>query len=291
MRLQKALVFRMSVVILAALGVSLVMFRTQETVKAATPGAAIPANPTCFPSCQPFARFLSLAGSSLFTFAGGSTTIGIRVNGIANPATFVVGVFDGDNAGLWDQDSANAGVPVTFELFADANNDGTPDSAVPVDVLPTAAMLDNNWQYFTVNHFPSARLGGAGTDYVYLLKATLTTAIGMVQNDFKIGVDSAQSSLFITPQVLSLQAFQNQLAEFLILHPTAQPHCNPGETIPCAPSNYDGTWSFSFLVNQTQQSINVWDGDFDIGENAPDSPGRLIQSDVDTDDPTTPNVR
>ena len=278
MNRNRLLLFRSAVVGLVALVAGTLAIRNFD-VQAASVTTA-PANPTCYPSCQPNdARFFSLAGSGLITFAGGSTTIGLRVNGVAAPATFKVGIFDGDAGGLWDQDTANAAEPLIFELFADANNDGNPDSAVPVDTLPAASMVDDGWAYFTVNQSALAKLGGVGPDYVYLLKVSLVNPMaGLVQNNFKVAADSAQTQLFITPQIISFQAFQNNAAEFLKIHPSGQVH----ETVP---SNYNGLWNFSFLVEQGETAINVWDGDFDIGSvNAP------VPTALDTDDPTTPNV-
>ena len=267
--------FRITVIALAFLALSVSFYGSKNRVEAVVLPGVAPAAPTCYPSCSPTdARFFSLAGSSLFTFAGGATTIGLEVDGSANPATFTVGIFDGDNAGLWDQDTLNTGVPVVFELFGDSNNDGTADTGV-LETLPNGSMVDNGWAYFTVSHNAAARLGGVGTNYVYQLRASLAVAIGMVQNNFKVAADSAQTQLFITPQVLSFQAFQNNAAEFLIIHPSGMTH-------DVVPSNYDGIWNFSFLVEPAQTAVNVWEGDLDIGS--------VLTPILDLDDPTTPNV-
>ena len=285
MRRDRKLPNRLAMSVIAILTLSAFIVRTPEMTDASaaavftvTPGAPAPASPTCFPSCQPNdARFFSLAGSSLFTFAGGSTTIGIRVFGASNPTSFTVGIFDGDGGGLWDQDTAASGQDAIFELFADANSDGTPDGPA-LETLPAASMIDNGWAYFTVTTDPSARVGGAGTDFVYQLKASLVAPFaGLVQNNFKVAVDSTQSQLFITPQVLSFQAFQNNVAEFLIIHPSGNPH-------EVTPSNYDGSWNFSFAVTDAQNRVNVFNGDFDIGSIAQGSA-------LDEDDVSTPNAR
>lgn len=293
MRPNKALSFRIAMFSVAILTMAMLIVGTPRMkataaggVFAVTPASA-PASPTCYPTCQPNdAKLFALAGSQLFTFAGGATTIGLRVNGASNPSTFTVGIFDGDAGGLWDQDTAGSGAAVTFEIFADANGDGNPDSATPLETLPNASMVDNAFVYFNVSHHAEARTGGAGTDYIYQLKASLPPMPpGLVQNAFKVAADSAQTQLFITPQILSFQGFQNTVAEFLIIHPTGLPNCNPGEAIACAPSNYDGIWDFSFLVDPAlQSSVNIWNGDFDIGSVVRGVPN-------DTDDPTTPNVR
>lgn len=290
MSINRKLIFRTCVVVLVTLAATVGLFNGHSNVKAAvTPGAPAPVSPSCFPSCQSNdGRFFSLAGSSLFTFAGGTTTIGMRVKGASNPANFVVGIFDGDSLGLWDQETGgNQGELVIFDLLADQDNNGVPDgpgTGTVLETLPGASMLDNAWAYFTVTTHAAARLGGAGSDYNYLLRAKLNNPgnlAGMVQNNFKVSVDSNQTAMFITPQVLSFQAFQNTFAEFAIIHPSLQPHSAAN------PSNYDGTWNFSFNVDPGQQAVNVWDGDFDIGNTNVNAP---ITSAVDTDDPTTPAV-
>ena len=275
----RLLLFRSAVVCLVALAaVTLVLrnfdvqARTPMTDKTVLLPADHPSNPRCFPSCPPNdGRFLSLAGTALNTFVGGSTSIGIRVNG--SETNFKIGIFDGDYSGLWDQIGLNstAGV-LKFELFADPDGDGTPNGASLGDNLDESVMANNGWTYFLSPNYPAALAGGK---YTYQLKISFVTvppANSQVQNSFKVGADSATTELFITPQILSLQAFQNTFDEFKIIHPNSVPH----ET---TPSNYDGIWNFSFPVAQDEKAINVWDGDFDIGYDATNS--LLDKSDKD----------
>ena len=95
-------------VALAAVALALRNFDVQAM--AGPTVTAAPPNPTCFPSCQPNdGRFLSLAGEGLNTFVGGSTTIDFMVNG--SETNFKIGIFDGNENGLWDQIPTGAAAP------------------------------------------------------------------------------------------------------------------------------------------------------------------------------------
>jgi hypothetical protein len=69
--------------------------------------------------------------------------------------------------------------------------------------------------------------------------------------------------------------------------------CDPVEDPSCClnPTNYDGVWKFCFIVPQSIDTLDIWDGDLDFGSESFDAEGNCIKPDgvaLDTDDPNTP---
>lgn len=245
------------------------------TAKRAGDGQGLIAGYTCLPSCDPAdGRFLAIAGINLVTLSDPLLDLIIVVP--AGSAGFELGVFDGDGTELdtlgiahWD-----VGSPADFEytLYADPLADGSGTTVVELapgqPMIPSSAMLDNDWSDFTVANHPAAEAPSG--NYIYRLEIELLDVGFTTLNNFKV---RALGALVLKPasQPFSYYASWTSINDISIIYPSFP---SP------APTTYDGFFSFYFDVPQTQAEVAVWGGDFDRG--------KFDGTDQDTDDPDTP---
>jgi hypothetical protein len=193
-------------------------------------------------------RFLAIVGDGMSTLARSSVTMSFSIS--EDAPSFLLGFFDGIGNSPWDYGSG-ANLPTNYQLYADPRGDG---SGTELGWSGTdASMLGNAWQDFTIVTGDSAR--SASGNYFYRLTISSSSLVAQA-NNFKVRVEG---KTYITP----LETFGYMAS----LHPTVT-------------EDYDGVWSFNFIVPQGADYLQVWDGDFDYGTSAASG---------DTDDPNTPN--
>ncbi|HEX3530837.1 MAG TPA: SdrD B-like domain-containing protein [Thermoanaerobaculia bacterium] len=235
----------------------------------------------CLPSCSTTdGRFLAIAGSNLATLSGSDLNLQISVPAAAT--SFTVGIFDGDARGVdsagishWDTGVTNA--VYEYTLYADPAADGAGTTVVEMvpgnPVLTGSIMPDNAWIDFTIPTNSVARTPSG--NFFYHLKISLTTPTMTSLNAFKVRTDSVITGLTLDPVARPFSYISNptNTSDLRILYPS----------FPAAsPTTYDGTFTFYFDVPTSQPSLTVWDGDFDRG--------KFDGTDLDTDDPDTPNA-
>jgi hypothetical protein len=235
----------------------------------------------CLPTCDTTdGRFLAIAGQNLATLSGSDLNLQISVPAAAT--SFTVGVFDGDARGVdaagishWDTGVTNA--IYEYTLYADPAADGTGTTVVEMvpgnPVLTGSMMPDNAWIDFTIPTDSAARAPSG--HFFYHLKIVLKTPSLTSLNAFKVRTDAIISGLTLNPVARPFSYIVNptNTADLRILYPSF-----PAAT----PTTYDGTFSFYLDVPTSQPSLTVWDGDFDRG--------KFDGTDLDTDDPDTPNA-
>jgi len=235
----------------------------------------------CLPTCSSTdGRFLAIAGQNLATLSGSELNLQISVP--ASASSFTVGFFDGDARGVdsagvshWDTGVTNA--VYEFTLYADPTADGTGTPVVEMmpgsPVLRGSDMPDNAWIDFSLPTSPSARTPSG--NFFYHLNIRLTTPTLTTLNAFKVRTNAVLSGLNLDPKTRPFSYIANPTsqADLRILYPSF-----PATT----PTTYDGRFSFFFEVPSSLPSLTLWDGDFDHG--------KFDGTDLDTDDPDTPNV-
>jgi len=234
----------------------------------------------CLPTCDPTdARFLAISGSNLINLSENKLNLTISVP--AGTTSFQLGVFDGDageldllNVSHWD-----TGVLAVYEytLYADPQANSTGTTVVQMtpgspSILSTA-MADNAWSNFTITTSPAAQTPSG--NYYYRLNIRLLNPALTTTNAFKLRSNAVVSGTTINPvaQPFSYIANLRGTADLQIVYPSF-----PAAT----PTRYDGNFRFYFDVPVSQQELTLWDGDFDRG--------KFDGTDLDTDDPNTPNA-
>jgi hypothetical protein len=235
---------------------------------------------TCFPSCdERDGRMLSLIGNDLESLAGDNMLFSFRLPSTAT--TFLLEIFDGNTAGLWDKGSN----PVIYEVYADPDTDGEIDPGeTAYGPFSGAAMADNAWSPISIATSNAARMSASGT-YHYTVRMRLQDpTIAGTWSNFKIR-SNADIVMETNDFAFSAPLFTN--AEAAIIYPNFDPSA-PTSSTSLSNSRYDGTWRFFMLVEKARvfgtrpdtAFVDIWDGDMDFGSY--DCSAR------DTDDPNTP---
>lgn len=236
-----------------------------------------PAEAVCFPTCTvDDGRMLTvLGGDALESFVG--SQIAFRISAPPSASVLRWGVFDGDSQGTWDF-PADATSVLQFDVYADP--DGTQDpnapTGSPLQTFLGSAMDDDAWSDFEIDltTTPGAQTSGANAsgDYVFLVVAQLTgTATDRDWNNFKLRTDQR---LRVVTEPFAFTAPLFGAEEGNILYP------NGGGDL--STTTYDGSWNLYLEQVTPVSSIEIWDGDFDRGSHD--------DTDLDTDDPNTPNT-
>src|SRR5215203_7356772 len=232
------------------------------------------------PSCDTTdARLLAISGSNLINLSENKLNLTVSVP--AGTTSFQLGVFDGDagaldllNVSHWD-----TGVLAVYEytLYADPQANSTGTTLVQMtpgspSILSTA-MADNAWSDFTITTSPAAQTPSG--NYYYRLNIRLLNPALTTTNAFKLRSNAVVSGTTINPvaQPFSYIANLRGTADLQIVYPSF-----PAAT----PTRYDGTFPLYFDLPITKQELVLWDGDFDRG--------KFDGTDLDTDDPDTPNA-
>ncbi|GJM15384.1 MAG: hypothetical protein DHS20C13_07110 [Thermodesulfobacteriota bacterium] len=259
---------------------------------------------SCLPTCSSNdARFLAFGGQDIATFVYESMTLGI-----ASPAgsqTIKISIFDGENTGHWDFGAAEQAATLEFTLIADPKGDlsGTlevgkwlSDGSDGMNI--GNPMLDNDWFDIIINNVPDA-IAESG-NYLYIMRIRNLDTTQSALNNYKIRTDGT-IFIFPTDQPLAYEAGLRGLdADFIglvanIIYPNIDlddpfcinmgNFCDPNEPGCCLfGTPYDGTFSFFFILENAQDILNFWDGDFDFGMKTPGE-GAPFE---DTNDPNTP---
>ncbi|MGE3343271.1 MAG: SdrD B-like domain-containing protein, partial [Vicinamibacterales bacterium] len=249
------------VILLAAVAAGIGLWLKPPSVSAQSPAATW----VCFPSCAPNdGRFLVVAGNDPTTLGGTDVVLNLNVPVTSTGVQFEV--FDGDginptgfipNAN-WDTPANGAEPPeLAMELWADPNMTG-PGSPTAV-LLKTwtsaqAGFINNEWTAFSE---PNNVVALDGATYRYAVKFTAENLADAGWNSFK----------FRTPGTMTLNTQNFSFLATMIAPITS----NNDTTIiypnfpTLTPTTYDGTWRFGIPVAAGQNSITVWDGDFDYG--------------------------
>lgn len=243
----------------------------------------------CIPTCDTGdVKFLTLAGTNLFTLEGGE--INASFVAPAGATSITIGIFDADTGGRWDRDT----VPLELTLYADPAGDGTGSFVVgewngnavnptvdgdPAHVTPlwtssAAIPPDHDWFEILVSTSPEAQTPGGAYYYRLNIKLQDATVAGALSN-FKLRTDG---TVVLKPFVFSFIA-PMQLFDADLIYPNADTS-QPATGWDVSGSPYDGAWDFHFYVSAPTQTLGIWDGDFDFGT----TDG---VTDVDTDDPNT----
>lgn len=217
-----------------------------------------------FPSIDPDdGKFLTMTGSDLSTLAGTKIIVYIAVEKSAT--NFTLGVFDGDQSGLWDY---TMGTPdeMLFSIYADPLKNGT--YTIPVDTLSSTVMYDDAW--FLTTYGVSAAAKAPSGNYFYRMEIQWATpSISNDINSFKL-CSSGQVSI-------AMDAFGFIGAPVSKGDPgVGADDPNPGEINDPYANSYNGTWNFYFYFNESATSIKIVEGDADHG--------------LDSDSVETPNL-
>lgn len=219
----------------------------------------------CLPTCPADdGRFLALApnGPGLETLSDDDLDFELAVD--ASTTSFVLGFFDADTGGThWDLGS---GV-LEMTLYADPLADGTGTQVVAT--FDGSTMPNNAWVDFVVTTGPEAQAPSG--NYFYRLNVNLTTPSSNAISSFKIR-SSEMATIQVFQQPIGFIAQIVSLADAQTIYPAF-----PSLT----PTTYDGTFPFFLDVPAPQTDLIIWDGDLDRGS--------FDQTDLDTDDPNTPN--
>jgi hypothetical protein len=223
---------------------------------------------SALPSADPDdGRFFGIAGSGLSTLAGISVVAYIGVP--AGSSYFHIGIFDGDQGGIWDSDGSDVTI---YRLYKDPLKNGTTDHIITNWL--SLNCFDDDWynRNFTVDSEAQAPSG----NYFYRLEVDWRDGIpvGMI-NNFKIRT-TGQISL-AAGQWFGFDGGPQRIAGFS--NPPYDPCVgsgdpNPGEQNDPDANSYDGKWRFSFYVPKATNRVVFWDGDSDRWD--------------DSDDPNTP---
>lgn len=225
---------------------------------------------SCIPTCSSTdARFLSVTeGLGTETFSPGFIDIRVIVPG--DLIAFSFGIFDGNAEEaidtIWDLASVDD-LEYSYTMYADPDGDNTGPIAFQVFA---SDLGDNIWQDFPIFTDENAR--DANGDFVYNFRVMLISPPSDSFNSYKLrsttdGVKLRLDGFF------GIIAPGYSLSEFEIIYPNV-----PDLSV----TTYDGTFTFYFDVEGPLTELEMWDADFDYG----DEDG----IDQDTDDPNTPNT-
>jgi hypothetical protein len=219
-----------------------------------------------FPSSDPVdGRFLSMPGKGMGSLhVPTHLSIGVPSTEAGSPVT--VDVFDGDQAGKWDQPG---GATTTFSLYADPRRDGT-----GMTLLASAqhgAFADDAWTplYDAPANAPSAQApsghffyrvivtieGDAGVINGYKVAVRGVGQISAIQNEFSVIGGAVQIG-----RTSGLPAVDWVITSTDPL-PTQVPPANPANT-------YDGTFRFKVWVGQAGGAVSWQEGDSDHATDA-----------------------
>ena len=216
-------------------------------------------------------RFLSVTGDGASTIAYQPIDLEFAIPGPGSPftsATLTIGVYDGDTGGLWDEGTQ----PLQYAIYADSKGDGT--GAVQKLLVSGSSMGDQQWYNMVVNTGSEA-LSADGSYYMYTLRVTAPPTADYFSSNFKLRVND---NVYIAPRYFAFMACAPGLDEARITYP----NFDQGDL---TTTTYNGTWDFSFWVQNPTSSLAIWDGDFDYGS-AAGSPGQTF----DTNDPDCSGV-
>ncbi len=247
------------------------------------------------------ARFLTFGCPGIATFEQG-VTMGLAAP--ADAASFTLSIFDGETGEGGSQahwDSGNR--QLIYRLYADPLRQG---STAPTDLIGTwtgndpnpmsgplwtataTDMPDNDWWGLAVTTSASAKSPSGNFFYNLTIEADGICNVGeLLSSSIKVASTSPMS--FLIPRFGLEAALHQAFNDGPIIYPgpTFPP---PGNDFVNAPTTYDGTFSFSFVLPGGEPDLELFNGDFDHGTNVlvglPS--GTVLDPCFDSDDPDTP---
>ncbi len=267
---------------------------------------------SCLPSC-------SEVDGKFFVYSNiGLLVTSIRFGVISPPGAneVEIGIFDGDDgadpANFWDSGEGNT----IYTMFADPNGDGTgtvevaqwtgngsggrntgtpmPDNAWFIDSIENTNLAkspDGTFKYYIVAEVPMFGPGGA-------------TILFKIRTDGVLFLFPNQNINFMTKLAGGADSLEGNIKiiypDFVFDDPACFTFatgvgCSTGEPGCCLNNTtYDGSWSYFFEVPENTTEVGTWDGDFDYNSAGQQDPATgnciLSTTELDTDDPNTPNT-
>lgn len=265
------------------------------------------------PGSGPFAAFptQSVKDGRFLAFAcAGLSTLeqDVKILLAAPPSTtsFDLDVFDGDTGGLdglgkkhWDLGTRQ----LRFSLYADPTRAG---STAPGDLIgewygnasnPTsgtlwtsseASMPDNGWWDLTVTTSASAQAPSGNYFYNLVIDTDGTCSVGeQLESSLKIATSFPVT--FRVPHFGMVGGLRQTANDLPIIYPGSTPTAPATGSFLTAPTTYDGTFDFFFVLAGGETEVRLFDGDFDYGTSLLLGNPSAVALDpcVDTDDPGT----
>ena len=263
----------------------------------------------CLPTCSVTdGEFLALAAMGLSTSNNRDAEFQITSPGDNN--TFEIGIFDGEGTiDNWDINNAPF-VVLDYRLFLDPKGDGTGSPLLYVQWSSNGTFGENigdpmpndDWFIRILQNVEQARTPSG--DYSYKLEIRNINPGALALNGYKVRSNGTLS--IPAGSAFNYISSPRTIGDFEVLYPnldiddpacfdplTPAQFCDPTTDPSCClnPTNYDGVWEFCFVVPESIDTLDVWDGDFDFGSASINADGNCITPDgvsVDTDDPNTP---
>ena len=163
-----------------------------------------------------------------------------------------IGVFDGDLGGKWDAVMPGEALPgsTLYAIFADPEAKGS--TATLIKQWDAVDMPDGQWFAIELDHAAPAL--AANGHHVYNLVVGFTQPTqGRAQNNFKVRCNGR------------VYGRAGESYGFIGYAPD-----DPAPTV-FGPSSYDGQWRFSFALAAGATAIDLWNGDFDLGDDDDDA--------------------
>jgi len=228
------------------------------------------------------AKLLCIVGEEEQTFA--NVPISVWIEADPTVATFEIGVFDGDTgrassgeldwlSGNWDASPLNSYTQMIYELYPDPLKSGTTAETLEgVCGRPECRWFGNddgmpNDGWYNISVQTSAEAKAPNGWYYYRLVISPQVTATRDYSCFKLR-SSAEASLL--PGIFTVMAGPVSPSDFYVIF---------SEFPSLAPRTYDGTWEFYAEIEEPQETLEFWDGDFDYGD--------YQGSSLDTDDPNT----
>ncbi len=214
-------------------------------------------------------KLLCIVGEEEQTFANVPISVWIEVD--PTVSSFEIGIFDGDTgrtnagvldwvAGNWDTSPFGSYTQMIYELYPDPLKTGT-TTEILKDVCGRSecrwfgnddGMPNDDWFNMTVQ--TSAEAQGPDGGYYYRMVISPQSSATRDYSCFKLR-SSGEASLL--PGVFTVMGGPVSPADLYILFPSF-----PASS----PSTYDGVWEFYAMIEQSQKTLEFWDGDFDFGD-------------------------
>ncbi|MGB2692569.1 MAG: IPTL-CTERM sorting domain-containing protein [Thermodesulfobacteriota bacterium] len=262
----------------------------------------------CLPTCDVTdGEMLALAAMGLST--SNNRNAEFQITSPPGSQTFEIGIFDGDGTfASWDVNN-DPFVILEYKLFLDPEGNGTGNSISIAEWSSDGTfgdnigepMPNNDWFIRELPNKEQARTADGSFSYRLVMRNLNPNVLGLngykVRSDGTVSIPAGSAFNYIS----SPRGFD----DFKTLYPNLDaddPACfNPDTVTFCdpltdpscclIPTTYDGAWSFCFVIPESIDTLDIWDGDFDYGSASRDSEGNCMRPDginLDTDDPNTP---
>ena len=219
-----------------------------------------------FPSSDPTdGKFLSMPGKGMSALVV-PTHLSLGVPSSAAASPLVVEIFDGDQGGKWDKPG---GAVTTYELYTDANRDGT--NMALVASATDAAFADDAWTAL----YSGPNVVGAKAPsghYFYRLVVSIAGDAGVL-NAYKVAIhgqgqiSAVQNEFsFIGGVVQTGRAPGTPPYDQVVTSTDPMPSLDASNPNPL--NTYDGKFAFKIYVGTSGASVSLQEGDADHATDA-----------------------